>query len=56
MPFFFILKTCYCVTMCRKGRWTAVKNKAVNREDKLSRRYWDRDLAKFESSRRYRER
>ncbi len=30
--------------------------KAVNREDKLSRRYRDRDLAKFESSRRYRER
>jgi hypothetical protein len=33
-----------------------VGNKAVNREDKLSRRYRDRDLAKFESSRRYRER
>ena len=33
-----------------------VKSKAVNREDKLSRRYRDRDLAKFESSRRYRER
>jgi hypothetical protein len=30
--------------------------KAVNREDILSRRYRDRDLAKFESSRRYRER
>jgi hypothetical protein len=30
--------------------------KAVNREDKLSRRYRDRDLAKFESSRRYRQR
>jgi hypothetical protein len=30
--------------------------KAVNREVKLSRRYRDRDLAKFESSRRYRER
>jgi hypothetical protein len=31
-------------------------SKAVNREDKLSRRYRDRDLAKFERSRRYRER
>jgi hypothetical protein len=31
-------------------------SKAVNREDKLSRRYRDRDLAKFESSRRYRQR
>ncbi len=30
--------------------------KAVNREDKLSRRYRVRDLAKFERSRRYRER
>jgi hypothetical protein len=30
--------------------------KAVNREDILSRRFRDRDLAKFESSRRYRER
>ncbi len=30
--------------------------KAVNREDKLSRRYRDRDLAKFEMSRRYRHR
>jgi hypothetical protein len=32
------------------------RGKAVNREDKLSRRYRDRDLAKFERSRRYRER
>ena len=31
-------------------------SKAVNRQDKLSRRYRDRDLAKFESSRRYRQR
>jgi hypothetical protein len=31
-------------------------SKAVNREDKLSRRYRVRDLAKFERSRRYRER
>ena len=30
--------------------------KAVNREDKRSRRYRDRDLAKFERSRRYRHR
>jgi hypothetical protein len=34
----------------------AVVTKAVNREDKLSRRYRDRDIAKFESSRRYRQR
>jgi hypothetical protein len=33
-----------------------IQRKAVNREDILSRRYRDRDLAKFESSRRYRER
>jgi hypothetical protein len=31
-------------------------NKAVNREDKRSRRYRDRDFAKFERSRRYRDR
>ncbi len=31
-------------------------NKAVNREDKPSRQYRDRDIAKFESSRRYRQR
>jgi hypothetical protein len=37
------------------GIWLLL-NKAVNREDKLSRRYRDRDLAKFERSRRYRER
>ncbi len=37
---------------CERGG----RSKAVNREDKLSRRYRDRDLAKFESSRRYRER
>ncbi len=30
--------------------------KAVNREDKRSRRYQDRHFAKFEMSRRYRER
>ncbi len=35
---------------------TGAGPKAVNREDILSRRYRDRDLAKFESSRRYRER
>jgi hypothetical protein len=29
---------------------------AVNREDKRSRRYRDRDFAKFERSRRYRDR
>jgi hypothetical protein len=34
----------------------AVANKAVNQEDKLSPRYRGRDLAKFERSRRYRER
>jgi hypothetical protein len=30
--------------------------KAVNRENKRSRRYRDRDFAKFERSRRYRDR
>jgi hypothetical protein len=30
--------------------------KAMNREDKRSRRYRDRDFAKFERSRRYRDR
>ncbi len=30
-----------------------VATKAVNREDKRSRRYRDRDFAKFERSRRY---
>jgi hypothetical protein len=30
--------------------------KAVNREDKRSRRYRDREFAKFERSRRYRDR
>jgi hypothetical protein len=30
--------------------------KAVNREDKRSRRYRDRDFAKFERSQRYRDR
>jgi hypothetical protein len=33
-----------------------VTTKAVNREDKRSRRYRDRDFAKFERSRRYRDR
>ncbi len=33
-----------------------VLGKAVNREDKRSRRYRDRHFAKFESSRRYRDR
>ncbi len=32
------------------------RSKAVNREDKRSRRYRDRDFAKFERSRRYRDR
>ncbi len=31
-------------------------SKAVNREDKRSRRYRDRDFPKFERSRRYRDR
>jgi hypothetical protein len=38
------------------GYGLGVLSKAVNREDILSRRFRDRDLAKFESSRRYRER
>ncbi len=33
-----------------------VPHKAVNREDKRSRRYRGRDFAKFERSRRYRDR
>jgi hypothetical protein len=33
-----------------------ITGKAVNREDKRSRRYRDRDFAKFERSRRYRDR
>ncbi len=35
---------------------TYTSSKAVNREDKRSRRYRDRDFAKFERSRRYRDR
>ncbi len=42
--------------LCELAGYDYVQCKAVNREDKLSRRYRDRDLAKFESSRRYRER
>ncbi len=38
------------------SRFSLLHFKAVNREDKLSRRYRGRDLAKFERSRRYRER
>jgi hypothetical protein len=44
---------------CRHWALPAVRgpmSKAVNREDKLSRRYRDRDIAKFERSRRYRQR
>ncbi len=41
---FFAMLTCRLVA------------KAVNREDKQSRRYRDRDFAKFERSRRYRDR
>jgi hypothetical protein len=42
--------------LLRPEEGEGVGTKAVNREDKLSRRYRDRDLAKFERSRRYRER
>ncbi len=35
---------------------TVLATKAVNREDKRSRRYRDRHFAKFERSRRYRDR
>jgi hypothetical protein len=46
---------------CRAGplgmlRFYVARGKAVNREDKRSRRYRDRDFAKFERSRRYRDR
>ena len=37
-------------------RFTFTEPKAVNREDKRSRRYRDRHFAKFERSRRYRDR
>ncbi len=37
-------------------RTVRLTTKAVNREDKRSRRYRDRDFAKFERSRRYRDR
>ena len=39
-----------------KGKVFFVLTKAVNREDKRSRRYRDREFAKFERSRRYRDR
>jgi hypothetical protein len=37
-------------------QYSTLGTKAVNREDKRSRRYRDRDFAKFERSRRYRDR
>ncbi len=36
-----------------QGESPSIGGKAVNREDKRSRRYRDRDFAKFERSRRY---
>jgi hypothetical protein len=45
----------YSASLCSlEGRY--IKDKAVNREDKRSRRYRDRHFAKFERSRRYRDR
>ena len=44
----------YIGSNCRLG--CRVPYKAVNRGDKRSRRYRDRDFAKFERSRRYRDR
>jgi len=45
------------VTVLKKPKtYTGTALKAVNREDKRSRRYRDRDFAKFERSRRYRDR
>ena len=51
-------KNCTLYHVVNKAVWADIgaASKAVNREDKLSRRYRDRDLAKFERSRRYRER
>ncbi len=52
----------YKLTQWAQKRHTGFDNfeilmtKAVNREDKRSRRYRDRDFAKFERSRRYRDR
>ncbi len=43
-------------SVLQSGKSRLLQGKAVNREDKLSRRHRDRDLAKFESSRRYRQR
>jgi len=46
--------------LCVQAVQSAVEHirpgKAVNREDKRSRRYRDRHFAKFEESRRYRDR
>ncbi len=39
-----------------KAPYMYIAEKAVNREDKRSRRYRDRHFAKFERSRRYRDR
>ncbi len=47
VPVLFTLTSSYEICMATK---------AVNREDKRSRRYRDRDFAKFERSRRYRDR
>jgi hypothetical protein len=40
----------------KQSRPSLPVSKAVNREDKRSRRYRDRQFAKFERSRRYRDR
>ncbi len=42
--------------VAREPLWQYIKGKAVNREDKRSRRYRDRHFAKFERSRCYRDR
>jgi hypothetical protein len=42
--------------LAKRFRGVSLTPKAVNREDKRSRRHRDRDFAKFERSRRYRER
>jgi hypothetical protein len=44
------------ITRREAERLASGVSKAVNREDKRSRRYRDRDFAKIERSRRYRDR
>jgi hypothetical protein len=51
-----VYSLCGAYVAVEQTGWGWAGAKAVNREDKLSRRYRGRDLAKFERSRRYPER